>query len=195
MSCPSHSPWLDHSNYTWRRVEITKPLFMQFVHPPFTSPLLIPNIVLRTLFSNTLSLCSSHPSRWRSVPSACPQNSTCTGQRGNLHSSETPTRAPRFTSLNCWSWTFRMLRGAEARQDCCLHRQSTSALLALTQSPNWLSFYTCHIASSSALFMWRLGSIDGAALLKINKWMNAVGQVLGRYGRYLAPALIGRKED
>jgi hypothetical protein len=22
MSCPSHPPWLDHSNYTWRRVQV-----------------------------------------------------------------------------------------------------------------------------------------------------------------------------
>jgi hypothetical protein len=30
MPCPSHPPWLDHSNYTWRRVQITKLLVMQF---------------------------------------------------------------------------------------------------------------------------------------------------------------------
>jgi hypothetical protein len=24
MSCPSHPPWLDHSNYTWRRVQAMK---------------------------------------------------------------------------------------------------------------------------------------------------------------------------
>jgi hypothetical protein len=22
MLCPSHPPWLDHSNYTWRRLEV-----------------------------------------------------------------------------------------------------------------------------------------------------------------------------
>jgi hypothetical protein len=22
MPCPSHPPWLDHSNYTWRRVQV-----------------------------------------------------------------------------------------------------------------------------------------------------------------------------
>jgi hypothetical protein len=22
MSCSSHAPWLDHSNYTWRRVQV-----------------------------------------------------------------------------------------------------------------------------------------------------------------------------
>jgi hypothetical protein len=24
MPRPSHPPWLDHSNYTWRRVQVTK---------------------------------------------------------------------------------------------------------------------------------------------------------------------------
>jgi hypothetical protein len=26
--CPSHPPWLDHSNYTWRRVKVMKLLIM-----------------------------------------------------------------------------------------------------------------------------------------------------------------------
>jgi hypothetical protein len=30
MPCPSHPPWLDHSNYTWRRVKVMKLLIMQF---------------------------------------------------------------------------------------------------------------------------------------------------------------------
>jgi hypothetical protein len=30
MSCPSHYPWLDHSNYTWRRVQVMTHLIMQF---------------------------------------------------------------------------------------------------------------------------------------------------------------------
>jgi hypothetical protein len=34
MSCPSHPPWLDHSNYTWRRVQVMKLLIMQFLQPP-----------------------------------------------------------------------------------------------------------------------------------------------------------------
>jgi hypothetical protein len=29
MPFPSHSPWLHHSNYTWRRVQVTKLLIMQ----------------------------------------------------------------------------------------------------------------------------------------------------------------------
>jgi hypothetical protein len=30
MPCPSHSPWLQHSNYTWRSVQVMKLLAMQF---------------------------------------------------------------------------------------------------------------------------------------------------------------------
>jgi hypothetical protein len=29
MPCPFHPPWLDHSNYTWRRVHVMKLLVMQ----------------------------------------------------------------------------------------------------------------------------------------------------------------------
>jgi hypothetical protein len=57
MPCPSHPPWLDHSNYVWRGVHVMKPLVMQF--SPVTSSLFGPNILLSTLFSNILSLCSS----------------------------------------------------------------------------------------------------------------------------------------
>jgi hypothetical protein len=31
MPCPSHASWLDHSNYTWRRVQVTKLLIALFV--------------------------------------------------------------------------------------------------------------------------------------------------------------------
>jgi hypothetical protein len=30
MPCPSHPPWLDHSNYTWRTIQVMKLLIMQF---------------------------------------------------------------------------------------------------------------------------------------------------------------------
>jgi hypothetical protein len=30
MSFPSHPPWFDHSNYTWRSVQVMKLLIMQF---------------------------------------------------------------------------------------------------------------------------------------------------------------------
>jgi hypothetical protein len=50
---------LDHSNYTWRRVQITMLLVIQF--SPFSRHLihLQSKFLLSTLFSNTLSLCSS----------------------------------------------------------------------------------------------------------------------------------------
>jgi hypothetical protein len=46
---PVHTT-LDHFNYTWRRVHITKLLITQFLHPPVTSSLFCPNILLSTLF-------------------------------------------------------------------------------------------------------------------------------------------------
>jgi hypothetical protein len=59
MPCPSHPPSLDHSDYTWRRVQVMKLLSMQ-LSPTFrhSSPF-GPNILLSTLFSNTLTVCSS----------------------------------------------------------------------------------------------------------------------------------------
>jgi hypothetical protein len=59
MHYPSHPFWFDHSNYTWQRVQFMKLLIMQFLQPFITSSLFGPNILLNTLFSNTLSLCSS----------------------------------------------------------------------------------------------------------------------------------------
>jgi hypothetical protein len=35
MSRPSHPPWLDHSNYTWRTVQVMKLLIMQFSSTPY----------------------------------------------------------------------------------------------------------------------------------------------------------------
>jgi hypothetical protein len=51
MPCPS--PQLDHSIYTWRRLEITKLRAMQILpplHPSATSSLFSPNNLLNTLF-------------------------------------------------------------------------------------------------------------------------------------------------
>jgi hypothetical protein len=31
MPSPSHPPWHDHSNYTWRRVQVMKLLFTYFI--------------------------------------------------------------------------------------------------------------------------------------------------------------------
>jgi hypothetical protein len=53
MSYPSDPLWLDNSNYTWRRVQVTMVLIMQFLHPPVTSSLFGPN-TLNILFSNAL---------------------------------------------------------------------------------------------------------------------------------------------
>jgi hypothetical protein len=50
----SHPPWLDHRNYIWWRAQIMK-FIMQFSPTPVTSSLFRPNILLSTLFSNTLN--------------------------------------------------------------------------------------------------------------------------------------------
>jgi hypothetical protein len=55
MPCPSHSPSLDNSNYTLRSVHDMK-LVMQLSPASYDFG---PNILLCTLFSNTLSPCSS----------------------------------------------------------------------------------------------------------------------------------------
>jgi hypothetical protein len=59
MPRPPHSSWLDLPNYIWGWVQIMKFLIVQL--SPFSRHLipLRSNILLRTLFSNTLSLCSS----------------------------------------------------------------------------------------------------------------------------------------
>ena len=64
MPHPSHSSWFGHLNNIWWAVQIIQ-LF------PVTSSLLCPNILLSTLFSNTLSLHSSQ-CEWPSfIPIAC----------------------------------------------------------------------------------------------------------------------------
>jgi hypothetical protein len=45
MPCPPHPPWLDRSNYTWRRVQVMKLLIMQF------SPISCHFISLRSRYS------------------------------------------------------------------------------------------------------------------------------------------------
>jgi hypothetical protein len=59
MTCLSHPPWLDYSNYIWRSVQLMKLLVIQLSQPPVTSGLLGPTILLNTLFSNTVSRGSS----------------------------------------------------------------------------------------------------------------------------------------
>jgi hypothetical protein len=59
IPCPSHPPWLDHSNYAWRKEQVRKFHIMQF------SPTSRHFISLRSKYFpqnpvlNTLSLCSS----------------------------------------------------------------------------------------------------------------------------------------
>ena len=56
-SCHS-SPFYNPNNIGLG-LQIIKPLIMYFLHSLFTSSLLGPNILFNTLFSNTISLCSS----------------------------------------------------------------------------------------------------------------------------------------
>jgi hypothetical protein len=46
MPWPFHAPWLDHSNYNLRRVQVMKLLIMQFSSTLVTSSLLDSNILL-----------------------------------------------------------------------------------------------------------------------------------------------------
>jgi hypothetical protein len=50
MPCPFHLPWLDHSNYTWRRLQIMKLLIMKF------SPTFCHFIPLRSKYSQNPAL-------------------------------------------------------------------------------------------------------------------------------------------
>jgi hypothetical protein len=58
MARSSH-PRLDYSNYTWQKYKSWSTSLCNFLHFPITSSLFSPNIRFSTLFSNTLSLCSS----------------------------------------------------------------------------------------------------------------------------------------
>jgi hypothetical protein len=59
MPCPSHSSRFFHPNKSGWGLKIIKLLSIYFYPLPLTSSLLGPNILLNTLFSNTLSLRSS----------------------------------------------------------------------------------------------------------------------------------------
>jgi hypothetical protein len=61
MPRPPHSPWLDLTclMISENEYKLWSSSLCNFLHSPATSSLLGPNILLRTLFSNTLSLCSS----------------------------------------------------------------------------------------------------------------------------------------
>jgi hypothetical protein len=57
MPYPYHHPWFHHPNFLWYELWIMVFLVMQFSPTRVTFSLLSPNVLLRTLFSNTLSLC------------------------------------------------------------------------------------------------------------------------------------------
>jgi hypothetical protein len=59
MVRPYHPPCFGHPNNIWRKIQIMKLLICNFLQLPVTSSLLNPNILLNTLFSITLNLCSS----------------------------------------------------------------------------------------------------------------------------------------
>jgi hypothetical protein len=75
MLRPSHIPWFDHPSNMWRSVQAWSSSICSVLQPPATSSVWSPNILLSTLFSNTLDLRSffnvtdqvSHPFRsWSS---------------------------------------------------------------------------------------------------------------------------------
>jgi hypothetical protein len=55
----SHCHWLYHFNYIWWKVQVMKLLIMQILSILLQLEFFGPNILLSTLFSNTLNLCSS----------------------------------------------------------------------------------------------------------------------------------------
>jgi hypothetical protein len=54
---PSHSPWLDHSNNLWWKHKLWNSSLYNVLQPTAIMSLLDPNILLSTLFSDTLDLC------------------------------------------------------------------------------------------------------------------------------------------
>jgi hypothetical protein len=58
MPCPSHPPWLDHSNYTWGRVKLWSSSLCSFLQPPVTSSLFGPNMNLDAFKYFILIFCS-----------------------------------------------------------------------------------------------------------------------------------------
>jgi hypothetical protein len=59
MTRPSRFSRFVHPNYIWSALQIIKLLICSVLHAPVNSSLLGPNILLNTLFSNTLSLRSA----------------------------------------------------------------------------------------------------------------------------------------
>jgi hypothetical protein len=59
IPCPSHPPWFNNSNNIWWRVQSMELLIIKFSLTSCYLTRLGPNILLSTLFSNSLNLCSS----------------------------------------------------------------------------------------------------------------------------------------
>jgi hypothetical protein len=55
-----HSPWLNHSNYTWRRVQLWSSSLCSFLQAPVTTSLFGPNILLLKF----LNVSSRKPCSW-----------------------------------------------------------------------------------------------------------------------------------
>jgi hypothetical protein len=56
VPCQSHPPWLDHSNYTWRRVQVIKLPLWSFLQPPTLHPSSV-NIFSSAPYPQTPSVC------------------------------------------------------------------------------------------------------------------------------------------
>jgi hypothetical protein len=65
MPCPSHPRWLDHSHYTWRRVQVMKLLILKFFQPPVTSSLFGSNILLYIVEKSMNWKGSERKRQWR----------------------------------------------------------------------------------------------------------------------------------
>jgi hypothetical protein len=76
---PPH-PRLDHDNYTCRRVQLCSLSLRSFLHPPTTSSLFGPNILISTLFSNNPSLCHVPPPLKSEIDDSHPYKT-----KGNFH--------------------------------------------------------------------------------------------------------------
>jgi hypothetical protein len=57
MPCLSHPPWLDHSNYTWRRVKVMKLLIMQPYLTSYTSIFLLSKYSQHPVLKHPQSVC------------------------------------------------------------------------------------------------------------------------------------------
>jgi hypothetical protein len=57
MPCPSHPPWLDHSNYTWGRIQVIKLLNTHFSPNNLSRHLSLGQIFSSRPCSQTPSVC------------------------------------------------------------------------------------------------------------------------------------------